>query len=118
MNKKTDFSPKKLKQLKQILDRSLTRLDKPVLARLQVARTRAVANHAHRRVAPALSWAGNITWESVTTHYKPHLLAATVLLAAVLFSTMSYWPQPAETDNTQVDISILTDDLPMHVYLD
>ena len=115
MNNKTDFSPKKLKH---VLNRSLTRLDKPVLARLQVARKLALAHQAHHRVAPAFSWAGNISWESVTTQYKPHLLAATVLLAAVLFSTMSYWHQPAETDNTQVDISILTDDLPMHVYLD
>ena len=115
MNKKTDFNPA---GLKHILNRSLTQMDKPVLAKLKVARTRAVAHFAHRREAPELSWAGHSNLEAFTTQYKPHLLAATLLLVAVLFSMMAYWPQPTEVDNTQVDISILTDDLPMHVYLD
>lgn len=115
MNKKTNLSHKAIRLL---LNTSLARLEQPTLARLRDARAQALARHQESRVVPALSWVENIAWPSAGTQYKPHFWAATALIAALLVSVAAYWPQIVEKDSTAVDISILTDDLPMHVYLD
>ena len=115
MNKKTNLSHKAIRLL---LNTSLARLEQPTLARLRDARAQALSRHRENRMVPALAWVENIAWPSAGTQYKPQLLAATALIIALLFSVAVYWPQIMEKDNTAVDISILTDDLPMHVYLD
>lgn len=105
--------------IKQLLNTSLARLGQPALARLRDARAQALARHNAHRVVPSLSLVGSFTWLAAGTHYKSQLLVATVLAIAILFSVVAYQQQQAaENDVAEVDISILTDDLPMHVYLD
>lgn len=119
MNKKTNLSHKAIKLL---LNTSLVRLGQPALTRLRDARAQALVHHdthhGARHVAPAFAWAGNNTWQAAGMQHKSRILAATVLVIALLFSISAYWQQATENDVAEVDLSILTDDLPMHVYLD
>lgn len=101
-------------QIKQLLDRSLTRIDPPALARLRGAREQAMARYDERCSAPAFALAGH--WHVASSHRKSHYLAVAVLLAAFLFGGITYWHH--EHDVSEVDIAILTDDLPIEMYVD
>ena len=113
MNKLPDMDNQKIQHL---LNRSLTQLEQPVLAKLRHARDQAIARHESRRVSPALVWAGNFRWGH--SPQKTHFWAAALLITAFLLGTATYWNQAEESDTSDVDIAILTDDLPMHVYID
>lgn len=114
MNKKSNLNHEKIKHL---LNCSVTRLEQPVLARLRNARELALVRYEARSASPTFAWAGNFT-DAGGTPQKTRFLAAAALLAAVLFGAASYWNQVAGNDTSDVDIAILTDDLPMHVYID
>lgn len=104
--------------IKQLLNTSLMRLRQPTLERLRDARARALLRHDAHRAESSYSLVGSISWPTIGTQHKPRLWA-TVLAIAMLFSVATYWQQQAtENDLAEVDISILTDDLPMHIYLD
>lgn len=96
-------------QIKQLLNNSLTRLEQPTLARLRDAREQALARYDVRIAAPAFAWAGS-------SQRKSRYFAAAVLLAAILFSGVTYWHH--EHDVSEVDVAILTDELPIEVYVD
>lgn len=115
MNKKSKLNHEKIKHL---LNRSVIRLERPVLMRLRNARGLALVRYEARSASPTYAWAGNFTSNTADTPQKTHFLAATVLLAAVLFGAATYWNQVTDNDTSDVDIAILTDDLPMHVYID
>ena len=115
MKNKSNLNHEKIKHL---LNRSVTRLEQPVLSRLRDARARALVRYEARRTSPALAWAGSFTWNTTGSPQKIHFWAAAVLLVAVLLGAATYWNQAADNDTSDVDIAILTDDLPMHVYID
>jgi len=106
-------------QVKQLLNRSLARLDQPTLARLRDARTQALARYDAHSTVPAFAWAslGADHRHTADAHHKSHYLAAAVLLAALLFSGAAYWHH-TDHDVSDVDIAILTDDLPIEMYVD
>ena len=114
MNKKTNLNHEKIKHL---LNRSVIRLEQPVLARLRNAQELALLRYEARCASPTFAWAGNFT-DAGGTPRKTHYLATAVLLAAILFGAVTCWNQVADNDTSDVDIAILTDDLPMHVYVD
>lgn len=103
-------------QIKQLLNRSLSRLDQPTLSRLHDARMQALAHYGARSAAPAFAWAGNR--RAPHAHHKSYYGAAVVLLIALLFSVTVYWQQTTEHEVSEVDIAILTDELPIEVYVD
>lgn len=101
-------------QVRQLLNGSLNRIEQPALDKLREARELALARHDARVGAPALAWAGN--WRFAVAHHKARYVAAAALLAAVLFGGASYWHQ--EHDISEIDVAILTDELPIEVYVD
>lgn len=116
MNQK--FHPEKIRQL---LNRSLSQLEQPTLERLREARTQALGRYDARSATPAFAWAGHSSrsGHSTQSHHKSYYWAGVILLLACLFSGAAYWQHTtAEHDTSAVDIAILTDDLPMHVYVD
>lgn len=116
MNKELKLDHEKVKRL---LNRSVTRLEQPVLERLHDARTQALVRYeARHRASPIVAWAGSFAWGAASTPQKTHILAAAVLLAAVLFGAATYWNQVEDDALSELDIAILTDELPMHIYID
>jgi hypothetical protein len=103
-------------QIKQLLNRSLTQIEPSTLARLRDARTQALARYDAHSTAPAYAWAGHGNFSS--TQRKPYLWTAAILLAACLFGGVTYWHHASELDVSDVDIAILTDELPIDVYVD
>lgn len=115
MNKKLNT-----KSIRQLLNRSSSQLDQPAMARLREARAQALARYDARSTAPALSWAGALGGYVRTAHsHRSHYyLAIAVLLAAFLYSGSTYWQHVADHDNSDIDIAILTDELPIDAYVD
>jgi len=116
MNQK--FDPE---QIKQLLNRTLSRIEQPTLERLRDARAQALARYDARSTTPAFAWSGHSSraGHSSHSHHKSYYWAGAILLIACLFSGAAYWQHTtAEHDTSAVDIAILTDDLPMHVYVD
>lgn len=115
MNQK--FHPE---QVKQLLNRSLAQFDQPTLARLRDARKKALERYDAHSTAPAFAlaslWAGH--HRASGSHHKLHFWAAAVLLVAILFSCTAYWHHTTDRDISDVDIAILTDDLPIEMYVD
>ena len=107
-------------QVKQLLNRSLALLDQPTLARLRNAREKALARYDAHSTAPAFAWEGLWTdhRHASASHHKSHYWAVAVLLVALLFSCTAYWHHTADHDVSDVDIAILTDDLPIEMYVD
>jgi hypothetical protein len=108
-------------KIRQLLNRSLGQIESPTLERLRDARTQALARYdARHSTAPALAWAGHSAHarHGANSHHRPYYWAAAILLAACLFSGASYWRHASEHEISEVDVAILTDDLPIHVYVD
>ncbi|MDH4284637.1 MAG: DUF3619 family protein [Gallionellaceae bacterium] len=100
--------------IRQVLDNSLEQIEPPVLSRLRQAREQALARHDAAAARGASGWAAR--WHFDTPHYKFRYFAAAAVFAAVLFSGMTYWQHVHEA--TEVDVAILTDELPIEVYVD
>ena len=109
-----------LEQVRQLLNRSTSQLDEATLARLHKTRPQALERHATRH-AHALAFSGHgkhAHWHTVGIRHKPYLWVAGLLLVACIVSGIAYWQMTSNNDTSDVDIAILTDDLPLQVYLD
>jgi len=105
--------------VRQMLNRSSAKLDYPAQEKLRGAREKALMRYDARAAAPAFAWAGALGWADHGAHRSHYFWASVVLLAALLFSGASYWQQMNEHDSSdEVDIAILTDELPIDVYVD
>jgi hypothetical protein len=105
-------------QIRQLLDHSAARLDEPVLAGLRAGRTRAVEQHAVRHAhALAVSGHGGRLWHASFQQHRLSYWIAGFLLVTSIVSGIAYWQQ-ISTDTSDEDIAILTDDLPLQVYVD
>ena len=107
--------------VRQALNRSSSRIGQNTLTSLRSARELALARYDARNTAPAFAWAGILTGggrASGSHHRSYYYWLAAALLAAVLFSGATYWQHALEHDISDEDIAILTDDLPIDVYVD
>ncbi len=100
--------------IRQVLDNSLEQIEPSVLSRLRQAREQALARHDAAAASRASDWAAR--WHFDTPHYKFRYFVAATVFAAVLFSGITYWQQVHEA--AEVDVAILTDELPIEVYVD
>jgi hypothetical protein len=108
-----------LEQLRQLLNRSNAQLDEKTLKILHQARTQALKHHDEQQVHTlALSGHGKYGHWHTPAHHKPYLWAVGLLLAASILSGIAYWHKTPSNDTSDVDIAILTDDLPLQVYVD
>ena len=104
--------------VRQLLNRSTGEIDRPSLERLRNAPMQALERYDARSAVPAFAWAGLGHFGRGARHGMAYYLAGAVLLAACLYGGATYWQQMAEHDSSDVDIAILTDDLPMDVYVE
>jgi hypothetical protein len=105
--------------IRALLDDAVNLIDLSTLARLRVARLQALARYdAHGSTLPSLSWAGrrlNVDWRVSAQSRKIYHLASTLLFVAIVFIGLAYWQQMMadEASDGDLDIAILTDDLPI-----
>ena len=105
--------------IQQLLNRSSSEIGQPVLAHLRDARAQALARYDARSTAPAFAWAGLLGSGHVTGPQRSNYYwVAAVLLAITLIGTAAYWKHVEDRDVSDVDIAILTDDLPIEMYVD
>jgi hypothetical protein len=106
--------------IKAILNDSTTQISPLTLDRLRVARTMALDHQKIHRTLPVLSWIGH----QDSNRELPHLSKFTswtvaVLFAAALFGGATYWNNDSdEHEICEADVAILTDELPLHIYVD
>lgn len=104
------------KRMIGLLDDSLDRLEPNIVEALKACRLRALQ---HQRNKPAF-WFGisalPLRWPFAAQH--PHLLATLPLLLVLGIGSLTYWKQESHHDSSHVDVAILTDDMPMEVFVD
>ena len=117
MNQKLD-----MERVRHLLNRSTAQLDQTTVARLQQTRAHALERHAAQHAHTlALSGHGKSAhWHTALSRHKAYLwIAGLLLMAGIISGGIAYMQHKAPgTDNSDVDIAILTDDLPLQVYLD
>ena len=105
-------------KIRQQLNRSAAQLDQPVLARLRHARLQALERHAVHAEEAVPAWAGAHGFSAhVASHRNQYRWAALILLTACLYGGINYW-QGLQDNDEDVDIAILTDEMPIDVYTD
>jgi len=105
----------------KLLNQSAETLDSDTTEKLRQARNIALSRKPAHNAVLALS-SGNAA-HMLIPHTPQQWFATVILLAALLVSLASYWHHAAEPDATyqdmsHLDLAILTDDLPMEIFLD
>jgi hypothetical protein len=121
MNKKStpadaaihDSPPESIAELLTIATREL---DTGTVSRLRRARHIALARQSLRKPVLALGNMHGVHWP--IPHSAPQWVYAIILLGAILVSVTSYWHHAREHEMSHLDIAILTDDLPMEIFVD
>lgn len=108
----TQIDPRKIAHL---LTQSTQQLDKSTLSALANARRNALAKRSAR--APVFALATGRWTENLMPHTTKQWLA-TGLLAALLVVGTSLWQQSEEQQISELDVAILTDELPIDVFVD
>src|SRR5262245_22750865 len=102
------------------LDRSVERLDLAARERLAAARRLALSRH-REQTEPVWSFAWAMNAASPRNAYRQYgaryLLVAAAFVLAI--SGFAYWQTTTPvTDFAEIDVNLLTDDLPINAYLD
>lgn len=97
------------------LDEGLDRLDAGTRERLATARRTALARYQE---APALSLAGGLG-EFVQNHLFGTRVAVALTALVIATASVVYWQSVAPNgDSADLEIALLTDELPINAYLD
>jgi len=105
----------------QLLTRGTRQLDAGTVSALVSARQNALKKHSVRFSVSALTPAFGLSSFRWTDRLIPHSAQpwiAAGLLVAVLIAGTSYWQNIQEQQIDETDVAILTDDLPIEVFVD
>ncbi|MFA6970233.1 MAG: DUF3619 family protein [Gallionella sp.] len=97
----------------RLLTRSTEQLDEDIVSALRQARTVALQKQRIHEPVFSLSAIGHRA-HHLMPHSPHQWLAATILLAAIVVGAIGYW----QNAQVPVDIEILTDDMPIDVFVD
>jgi hypothetical protein len=104
--------------IKQLLNQSTARIDSRTSENLRSSRHLALERHRALQHAPVQAWLthhGLWTGSSSSGH-KHVYLALAVLFSLCLYSGITYIQH--DRDHSDIDIEILTDDVPVDAYVD
>ena len=114
----TRLSPK---QIAQLLTESTRQLDESTLSALVTARQNAMKRHSvHASVfalTPALAHTST-HWTDRLVPHSIHQWIATGVLVAALVAVTGFWHHTQEQQISEIDVAILTDDLPIEALVD
>jgi hypothetical protein len=110
----------KTHSIKELLNASTMQVAPATLEKLRTARTRALERQRTRHSVPVLAWLGQHSGRNDSFHKSRSLnWGIALLFVAFLISGASFWQNySTEHEISEVDIAILTDDLPIHIYVD
>lgn len=104
------------KDIKRLLDRSADHLDRTTLDGLHAAHKHAL----QRQRASSPAWVSQNG--TLHGHWQISQRALNWIIAAVVVTllaiNLTYWERASEHDHSDIDIAILTDDLPVDMYVD
>jgi hypothetical protein len=105
-------------RIRQILNHGLA-LDADKLARLKIARERAIARQRVTAPRRVLQWADNLTGNLGTSgSLVSRLLLPTAVLVLGLIAISTWRQAQLALEIEEVDAAVLTSDLPLDAYLD
>lgn len=107
-------------ELRDLLNRSATTLESDTLDKLHAARRLALNAHHPEHRTPVSAW---LYEHGVIGNHTSHKHSAlnfglAALLAVVIVGGFGYWQNTYDDTPDDVDIAILTDELPLHMYVD
>lgn len=104
------------KRVAGLLTRATEQLDSGTMSALRHARHAALERQHRNMPALALNTGHHIQWP---IPHSPHQWAVVaILLVSILVGSASYWQHVREHEATHLDLAILTDDMPMEVFID
>lgn len=108
-----DIAPERIAQL---LTRATQQLDDNTVTALRRARNIALERQSLRKPVFVLSTGHGMRW--LAPHSAHQWVATIILLVAIFFGGLSYWQHIHENELAHLDTAILTDDLPLEVFVD
>jgi hypothetical protein len=106
-------------EIGQLLDHSTSRLDPETIQKLQGARRTALLHQRTSQPASVLAWVEQHSLiHAHSVNHRSFNWGVAVLFALILFSGALYWQDVYEHDHSDLDIAILTDDLPVDMFVD
>lgn len=106
--------------IRHLLNHSVNDMDESTIESLRTARTCALERRRAQQHAPVLAWLNHHgLWlgRSASHHRNLNWMFA-LLFAACLVSGIIYVQNGNEHDHSDIDIAILTDDLPVDAYVE
>lgn len=103
------------KRIAQLLTQSTRQLDSGTLSALSNARQKALQRQSVR--IPVYTLATS-RWAHLHLPFSAHQWVSAGLLAAMLIIGTSYWHHAQEQQIADLDLAILTDELPIEVFVD
>ncbi|MDH4234728.1 MAG: DUF3619 family protein [Gallionella sp.] len=103
------------KKIARLLTQSARQLDPGTLAALGNARQKALQRQTAR--VPVFTFATS-RWVHFLVRIPSHQWAPAGLIAAMLVFGVGYWHHAQEQQIAEIDVAILTDELPIEVFVD
>lgn len=116
MNTNSDSRHLAPEKITKLLTRAAEQLDPGTVTALRRARHIALERQHRSKPVFALSSGHHAHW--LVPHSTHQWVAAVILLVSVLVGGVGYWNHAREHEMNHLDLAILTDDLPMEVFVD
>jgi hypothetical protein len=105
-----------LESLAKLLTHATQQLDTDTVDALRRARNVALERQLQKRPVFALSTGHGAHW--LIPHSTHQWVATVILFVTIIFGGVNYWQHTQEHDLAHLDAEILTDDLPLEVFVD
>ncbi len=115
MNKQQQESAR-AKKISDVLTHSCEQLNHDIVLRLHQSREAALQSSVAQRQTILTLNTGHFS--QLLPHSGIQWLLALLMLAIVIIGTGGYWQHSSKQELSHVDIAILTDDLPLEVFVD
>lgn len=104
------------KAIAKLLTRAAQQLDDSTVSALHQARNIALERQSLSKPVFSLSTERGTRW--LMPHSAHQWAAAVILLVATIVGGVNYWQNTQEHELVHLDVAILTDDLPLEVFVD
>jgi len=108
----------KIEEIGKLLDAAARQLDQDTANRLRDARTVALQHQRSLQDVFILALLRRFATGQAEGQHRTLNWAGVILLAAIVIGALWYWQQGYMHSHAEIDLAILTDDLPLHMYVD